>query len=181
MTLAVLGLSGGALARGGWPTLLEGLWISGETFLKIIPLLIAAFTLAGLISEMLSEQSVNKWLGGASGFKGIVLACIAGAIVPGGPYIFYPLAATFLLSGARLGTVIAFLTAKNLWTLSRLPMEFALMDTKIVVIRYVVTFIFPVLLGLLANFLFSGYTQGLKESIPQIQDSSPSDKENNQC
>ncbi len=184
MTLAILGLAGLAFYRDGTPALMRGLFISGRTLIEILPLLAVAFAVAGLVSQVTSTQAVNKWLGQASGFRGILLAAVAGAIVPGGPYIFFPLAATLLVSGARIGTVIAFLTAKNLWTLSRLPMEFALLDARIVIIRYAVTFVFPVLLGLLGNMLFSASTDKLRQSVARMQNQAQAEnpgKGNKKC
>ncbi|MFO7816920.1 MAG: permease [Thermodesulfobacteriota bacterium] len=183
MSLAIAGLGVAAFVRNGWPAVMKALLISAQTLFEIVPLLLAAFVLAGLVSEVVSTQTVDKWMGHKSGLRGIVLASLAGAIIPGGPYIFFPLAATFLLSGARIGGVIAFLAAKNLWSLSRLPMEFALLDPKLVFIRYAVTFVFPILLGIAANFLFSGYTAAIRESIPKLKTDLPanSEQESTKC
>ena len=158
-----------AVLRGGWGTLARGLVLGASTAVQIAPLLVAAFAVAGLISVLISEEQVSRWLGRESGFKGILLAALAGALVPGGPYVYFPLAATFLMAGAEIGTVVAFVTAKNLWTLSRLPLEMALLTPEITAIRYAVTFIFPPLLGLWANVLFAKQTPPIRQGIRALQ------------
>ena len=136
---------------------------------SVLPLLVVAMLVAGLIPVLIKKDTVTRWLGREAGLKGLFLGGLAGALVPGGPYVYFPLAATLMLSGAEIGTVIAFVTAKNLWTLSRLPMEVALLGPRITVIRYVVTFIFPVLLGLWANVLYSRLSSWVREGIKDLE------------
>jgi uncharacterized membrane protein YraQ (UPF0718 family) len=158
-----------AFYQGGWERLSEGLLISGKTFVQVFPLLIIAFALSGLISVIISKDVVSHWLGRKSGIKGLLLAGLAGAAIPGGPYIYFPIAATFLVSGAEIGTVVCFVTAKNLWTVGRLPMEIALIGAEITFIRYAVTFVFPILVGIFANILFSGFTENIRAKIQELQ------------
>ncbi|MBO8128672.1 MAG: permease [Peptococcaceae bacterium] len=169
MMAAVIFLALLAYTRGGTGLLLTGLYNGGQIIWQVLPLILIAFAVAGLLQTVISKETVSKWLGKESGIKGIFLGALAGALVPGGPYVFFPLAATFLVSGAEIGTVIAFLAAKNLWTLSRLPIEIALLGSHITLVRYAVTFIFPVLLGVLANVLFSHRVEAIREQIQKLQ------------
>jgi uncharacterized membrane protein YraQ (UPF0718 family) len=162
--LAVIGV-----LRQGPEIIMQALMAGGKMLIGVVPLLIAAFILAGMIQVLISKETVNKWLGKDSGLKGIMLGGIAGALIPGGPYIFYPVAASFLLSGAEIGTVVTFVVAKNLWSLSRLPMEVALLGPKLTLIRYIVTFIFPLIVGVMANTFFSGYADRVRDQIRQMQ------------
>jgi uncharacterized protein len=171
MAIAALLLGALAVLQGGWERLFQGLSISAKTFLSVGPLIFFAFAASGLISVLISKEAVSRWLGREAGIKGLFLGAVAGALVPGGPYIFYPIAATFLVSGAEIGTVISFITAKNLWTLSRLPLEVALIGAEVTFIRYLVTFVFPILVGMAANFFFSGFTEKIRKSIEELQNS----------
>jgi uncharacterized membrane protein YraQ (UPF0718 family) len=158
-------LAGLALWQGGPELALTGLVQGGKTMLSVIPLLIAAFLIAGLIQTLVTREVVTHWLGVESGWRGILLACLAGALMPGGPYVYYPIAAALLAAGASLGVLVAFVTAKNLWTLSRLPMEFALLGPQLTVTRFVVTLILPPLLGFLADLLFGRYVEHIREAV----------------
>jgi len=164
LLLAVIGV-----LRQGPEIIMQALMAGGKMLIGVVPLLIAAFILAGMIQVLISKETVNKWLGKDSGLKGIMLGGIAGALIPGGPYIFYPVAASFLLSGAEIGTVVTFVVAKNLWSLSRLPMEVALLGPKLTLIRYIVTFIFPLIVGVMANTFFSGYAGRVRDQIRRMQ------------
>lgn len=162
--LAVFGI-----VQQGPTVIIDGIMAGGKMLIGVIPLIAAAFILAGMIQVLISKELINKWLGKDSGIKGIFLGAIAGALIPGGPYAFYPIAASFLLSGAEIGTVLAFVVAKNLWTLTRLPLEFALIGTKITIVRYIVTFVFPILVGFTANLFFRSYGEKIREQIKLLQ------------
>ncbi|WP_366923496.1 permease [Metallumcola ferriviriculae] len=168
MAVAAVLLTIIAFYRGGSALIFEGIILGGKMLLQVFPLLLAAFLVAGLIQIMVSKEVISKWLGKESGFKGLMLGGIAGALVPGGPYVFYPIAASFLMGGAEIGTVMAFVTAKNLWTLSRLPMEIALIGPRLTWVRYLVTLVFPVLVGLMANLFYSGATDRIRAQITEL-------------
>ncbi|MFW6142668.1 MAG: hypothetical protein ACOC39_00355, partial [Desulfovermiculus sp.] len=87
-----------AYIQGGWLLVGQGLFIGLETIFQVLPLLAAAFAVAGLVSVLISHNTIERWLGQGSGMKGILLAAAAGALVPGGPYVYFPLAAIFLCS-----------------------------------------------------------------------------------
>ena len=174
MGIAALLLSVLAFAQGGWGSLAEGFLISGKTLVRLTPLMLLAFATAGLISVLISKEMVSRWMGKEAGWKGLFLGALAGAFVPGGPYVYFPLAATFLASGAEIGTVMAFIVSKNVWTVSRLPMEVALLGPEITVIRYIVTFLFPILLGIATNVLFSRSTEKIRTQIRELHRSDES-------
>ena len=141
--------------KGGGEHIL-GLKSAGNLLLQIVPLLIFAFIVAGMVQVLIPYEVISRWVGGESGFRGILIGTVAGGIAPGGPYISLPLAAGFLRVGAGVGTMVAFLTAWSLWAFSRLPMEIGILGWKFVLIRLVCTFFFPPIAGLIANRFFSG-------------------------
>ncbi len=132
-----------------------GLKFAFNMIIKILPLLIFAFIIAGMIQILIPRELLSKWIGVHSGFKGIFIGTIAGGLSPGGPYVSLPIALTFLHSGASIGTTIAFLTGWSLWAFSRLPLEVGILGWKFTLIRFITTFLFPPIAGLLAQALFS--------------------------
>ena len=167
LAMVALGLAGVAWVQGGSKLALGGLVSGARTLLSVIPLLIAAFVVAGLTQVLVSREVIERWLGAGSGWRGILLACVGGALVPGGPYVYYPIAGAFLQSGAGLGVLIAFVTAKNLWSLSRLPLEFALLGSHLTLTRYALTLAMPPVLGLLAEALFGRTVERIREAVSQ--------------
>ena len=166
LTFVVLALAGLAWWRGGLELAWAGLVQGGRTLFGVIPLLIAAFLIAGLIQTLVTREMVTRWLGAGTGWQGIALACLGGALMPGGPYVYYPIAAALLRAGAGVGVLVAFVTAKNLWTVTRLPLEFALLGPRLTIIRFVATLLLPPLLGMLAEILFGQRIERIREAMP---------------
>ncbi len=161
----VLLLAGAAWLSGGWELVLAGVVGGVRTLLLIAPLLLCAFLIAGLIQVLLTQEKIAYWLGEGSGWRGIFLACISGALLPGGPYVYYPIAVTLLRAGASLGVVVAFISAKNVWPVVRLPLEFALLGPRLTVARLLTTFLVPPLLGFLAQALAGRQVEAIRENI----------------
>jgi len=136
---------------------IAGLKSAMKMTVDILPMLVFAFIMAGMIQTLLPQELLSKWIGEESGIRGILIGTVAGGITPGGPYVSLPLAAGFLRAGAGIGTMVAFITAWSLWAVSRLPMEIGVMGWKFTVVRLACTFFFPPIAGFLAQMFFSGY------------------------
>lgn len=135
---------------------LTGMKLGLKMALEIVPLLVFAFIVAGMIQTLIPKEFLSRWIGEGSGIRGILIGTIAGGFSPGGPYVSLPLAAGFLRAGASIGTIVAFLTAWSLWAVSRIPMEVGILGWKIAVIRLASTFFFPPIAGLIAQAFFGG-------------------------
>lgn len=137
--------------------LLEG-WKNGfKLLLKIFPVLILAFGISGLVQAIVPKESIARWLGRESGWKGIWLGCLVGAVTPGGPYTSFPIVAALYQAGAGLGTLVAYVTAWSLWAVARLPIEAALISPKFMLFRLLSSLFFPPLAGGIAHIFFSKY------------------------
>lgn len=134
-----------------------GLKNAVNTTLYIIPLLIFAFIVAGMVQALLPTEAVSKWVGTESGMRGILIGTVAGALSPGGPYVSFPIAAGMLKAGAGAGTLVAYLTGWSLIALVRLPMEVGILGWKLTVVRFACTFFFAPIAGIIAHVLFSGF------------------------
>ena len=121
---------------------------------EILPLLIFAFIIAGMVPLLLPQELLSKWVGTESGMRGILIGTIAGGISPGGPYVSLPIIAGLLKSGASVGTMVAFLTGWSLWAIGRFPMEIGIVGWKFTLIRFVSTFFFPPIAGFIAQTFF---------------------------
>lgn len=166
LLFAALILAGVAWWQGGPDLALAGLVRGTRTLLGVAPLLLVAFLVAGLTQTLVTRETVTRWLGAESGWRGILLASFGGALMPGGPYVYYPIAAVLLHAGAGLGVLVAFVTAKNLWSVTRLPLEFALLGPELTLIRFAVTLIFPPVIGVLAETFFGPLVERIRETAP---------------
>src|SRR3990172_10066229 len=137
------------------PLLFSGLKAGGTMFSGILPLLLAAFAIAGFIQVLVPKEFIMRWVGKEAGLRGILIACLAGGITPGGPYVSFPIVAALYKAGAGIGAIVAYVTAWSLWAGGRFPIEIGLIGPKVTLIRLVSTFIFPPIAGLIAQVFFS--------------------------
>ena len=138
----------------------EGQHISGmksalTMTIEVLPLLVFAFIVAGMVQVLLPQELLARWIGAESGMRGILIGSVAGGLSPGGPFVSLPIAAGLLRAGAGIGTMVAYLTAWSLWALARLPLEVGIMGWKFVLIRLASTFFFPPIAGLIAQSFFT--------------------------
>ena len=143
-----------AYNKGGGEHIL-GLESAGGMLLQIVPLLIFAFIVAGMMQVLIPTELISTWIGAESGFRGLLIGSVLGGLTPGGPYVSLPIAAGLLRTGASIGTMVAFLTGWSLWAVTRLPLEMGLMGWKFTLIRLACVFFFPPIAGLIANKFFS--------------------------
>lgn len=147
---AVLLIAGYARGEGQH---LEGMRSALGMTVSVLPLLLFAFVVAGMVQTLVSAETISRWVGAESGMRGIVIGTIAGGLAPGGPYVSLPVAAGLVRSGAGTGTMVAFLTAWSLWAVARLPMEVGVLVWRLTLARIVSTFFFPPIAGLIAQFM----------------------------
>lgn len=134
---------------------LTGLKSAYQMTIEILPLLLFAFIVAGMIQVLVPQEIISKWVGEESGIRGILIGSIAGGLTPGGPYVSLPIVAGLLKSGASTGTMVAFLTGWSLYAVGRLPMEIGILGWKFTLIRVASILIFPPIAGLIAQYFFS--------------------------
>lgn len=163
VVIIILGIF--AYLQAGWNLVQAGFLQGIKILWRELPLLAAAFLTAGFLQALVKKEFINRWLGADAGIKGILLACLGGGLIPGGPYAYYPIASALLKSGAGLGVLIAFVSAKNLWSVSRLPLEFAILGSTITIRRYLITFLIPPLMGIFAEGMFGKRIKNIRENI----------------
>lgn len=134
--------------------IMEGLKEAKKLFLNALPLLICAFAIAGFLDLLLPEESLQAWLGEDSGWKGLIIGPLIGALVQGGPYAFFPLFDAVFRDSVSIGTAVAMITAWGMINVGHLPYEFAFLGPRFVALKYGLYLVIPSLAGLLANLLF---------------------------
>lgn len=123
----------------------------------LLPKVSAGVVIAATIPVLVPRERISKWIGRDSGLRGLVFATLAGACLPGGPSMAYPLAASLMASGADLGASLAFVSAWNLFNLNRtLIWELSFLPADLVAFRVLLCLPLPVLLGLLIRSMARG-------------------------
>jgi uncharacterized protein len=134
---------------------LRALEASGRLVQSVWVELALGFVLAGLIEVLIPQPVLSRWLGGERMGQGILIGWAAGLVMPGGPYVFFPIAANLFRNGAAPAPLITLLTAKTLVSPIRtLTYEAPLLGWPLTLARFVPGVLLPPVLGLLGQWLF---------------------------
>lgn len=121
----------------------------------IIPRLVPALILAGMLQVVIPQETVARYFGNQSGLSAILMASAAGIVTPGGPMVSVPLLVVLSNSGMALGPLVAYMTAWSLFGMQRIiAWEAPLMGWRFVAVRTASSFVFPILAGWLVKVYF---------------------------
>ena len=118
----------------------------------LMPKIGAGVVIAATIPVLIPRERISAWIGRDSGVRGLIAATLAGAFLPGGPSMAYPLTASLLVSGADIGAGLAFVSGWSLFNLNRtLIWELSFLPPEFVAVRVGLSMVLPVAVGLLAR------------------------------
>jgi uncharacterized protein len=134
----------------------RGVQSSGRLFGSVWMELALGFVLAGLIDVLIPPPALSRWMGEEHLGQGILVGWAAGLVMPGGPYLVFPVVANLLRSGAAPGPLIALLTAKTLVSPVRmLTYEAPLLGWPMTLARLIPGILLPPALGWLGHWLYT--------------------------
>ena len=153
MTLAVnillwliVGVLAAVAAYRGRVLLNDGARDGAVEFIHLLPRIAIGVVGSGFIAEALPDEWIAPWLGPESGFLGVAIATLGGALTPGGPVVGFSIGAAALKGGAGAPQVIAYSTAWALYAVHRLVIwEVPMMPARIVWLRAAVSLPLPFL------------------------------------
>jgi len=134
---------------------LIGLKSGLRLFLDILPRLVAALVLTGMLQVLISPEWIQQWLGRSGGHRGIFVGFVAGILTPSGLLVSFPMMAVFYQSGASLSALVAYITSWSLFGFQRvLAWELPFMGSRFVLARVLPTLVFRVPAGYLVRLLY---------------------------
>jgi uncharacterized membrane protein YraQ (UPF0718 family) len=149
LLVAALVLAAIAYARGGLPLVGQGLGEGASLLGSVLPQVVIGFALAGLITVLVPAGAIAAWVGEGSGIRGLLIATVAGALTPGGPFVQFPLVATLSQAGAAAGPMAAYLTAWSVLGFQRVIVwELPILGGPFSVARWAVSLALPMIVGL---------------------------------
>jgi uncharacterized membrane protein YraQ (UPF0718 family) len=150
---ALAAMAAGAVAWQSGPLRVLEIAATYLGFLVLLgPKILCGFFVAAAVPILVPREVLVRWIGRGSGLRGLGVASVAGALVPGGPMMIFPLAASFRLVGAGTPTIIAFVTAWSLYGLNRTVIwEMSFLHIDFVLLRVAICLPFPILVGWLAS------------------------------
>lgn len=113
-----------------------------KAFENILPQFLVVILLVGVLLAVLNTEVISKIIGSGSGWLGVILAAVIGAItlIPG--FVAFPTAAMLLQSGAGYMQIGAFVSALMMVGIVTMPIEIKYFGKKLTILRNVLAFIF---------------------------------------
>ena len=113
-----------------------------KSFENILPQFLVVILLVGVLLAVLNTEVISKIIGSGSGWLGVVLAAVVGAVtlIPG--FVAFPTAAMLLQGGAGYMQIGAFVSALMMVGVVTMPVEIKYFGRKLTFLRNVIAFIF---------------------------------------
>ncbi len=158
-TLILFGLAGIGLLiawRRGDGSARRAVEAGWTTLKRTLPLLIVAFIIVGYVNALEPQNLVRTWIGPGSGLRGVLIGTLAGMLLPGGPYVVFPLIGTLYTSGAGLGPTLAMITSWAGLALLSVSFELPFLGWRFTLIRLGLGLAVPILVGAGGMLLLGG-------------------------
>jgi uncharacterized membrane protein YraQ (UPF0718 family) len=117
-------------------------------------LILLAFIIVGFVNVLSPQRLVQTWIGPESGWWGIILAEALGMLLPGGPYVVFPLIAILFDAGAGLAPVITLITSWSTQSLLTISFELPFMGWRFTLIRWSLGLMIPLLAGTVVQLIW---------------------------
>lgn len=113
-----------------------------KSFENILPQFLSILVIIGIMLAILTPEQISSMIGSKSGWFGVIIASVIGAItlIPG--FIAFPLAAALLKSGAGYMQIAAFISTLMMVGVVTMPVEMKFFGKKATFIRNAEAFVF---------------------------------------
>lgn len=118
-----------------------------KAFENILPQFLVVILLVSLLLSLLDHQMILKIIGSESGWLGVLLAAIVGAVtlIPG--FVAFPTAALLVNGGAGYMQIGAFISTLMMVGIVTLPVEMQYFGKKLALYRNALAFVFSFLVA----------------------------------
>ncbi|SDJ92727.1 permease [Natronincola ferrireducens] len=113
-----------------------------KAFENILPQFLGIIIVIGILLSLLNPQVIGRILGGQSGWLGVIISSLVGAITIMPPFVAFPTAALLLENGAGLMQMGAFISSLMMVGIVTAPIEIQYFGKKLTLWRNVSAFIF---------------------------------------
>lgn len=121
---------------------------SFKAFENILPEFLVVILLVGMMLAFLEPETISSFIGEKSGYLGVLLTAILGAItlIPG--FVAFPMAALLLQNGAGYMQIGAFISTLMMVGVITIPVEIRYFGKKLTFYRNGLAFLFSFLVAL---------------------------------
>jgi uncharacterized membrane protein YraQ (UPF0718 family) len=113
-----------------------------KSFENIMPQFLVVILLVGILLAVLNTEIISKLIGSNSGWFGVVVSALIGAVtlIPG--FVAFPTAAMLLQSGAGYMQIGAFVSTLMMVGVVTMPVEIKYFGKRLTILRNVFAFFF---------------------------------------
>lgn len=124
-----------------------------QTLWRMAPLLLAIFALIGLFQEFVPPEMIHTWLGAENHLLSLLNGGLVGAIAIGPPVAAFPIAGSFIETGAWPPAAATFIVSWVSVGVITLPVEAHVFGWRFALWRNLITFLAALLIGLIIGGL----------------------------
>lgn len=140
--------------RAGQETLERGFQSAWKITKQNVLLIVLAFLIVGYVNVLSPEELITSWIGPNSGVQGILSSEFLGMLLPGGPYVVFPIIDLLMQAGAGLAPVITLITSWSTQSLLTVSFELPFMGWRFTAVRWTIGLIIPLLTGFAAALIW---------------------------
>jgi uncharacterized membrane protein YraQ (UPF0718 family) len=124
-----------------------------KSFENILPEFMVVILIVGLLLAILNPETISKVIGAESGWLGVILSAVIGAITLIPAFVAFPTAALLLHNGAGYTQIAAFVSTLMMVGIVTLPVEFKYFGKKLSISRNLLAFVFSFLVAYLMGMV----------------------------
>lgn len=113
-----------------------------KMFIGVLPQFIAILLLIGLLLAIVTPEMIQRVIGAESGFLGMLITSLLGAVTLVPALIAFPVAAELLNNGAGITQIAVFISTLTMVGFVTLPMEIKYLGKKVAVLRNILAYLF---------------------------------------
>ncbi len=131
----------------------QALKVAVNAFFRIFPMVLAIVVLIGLILGFVPPEQISRFIGDRSGFAGVLVVGVVGAVLHIPALISFPLASSLLKAGASVTAVAAFITTLTMIGTVTLPLEIKELGKEMALLRNGISFVVAITIALLMGVI----------------------------
>jgi uncharacterized membrane protein YraQ (UPF0718 family) len=124
-----------------------------KSFENILPEFMVVILIVSLLLAILNPETISKVIGAESGWLGVILSAVIGAITLIPAFVAFPTAALLLHNGAGYTQIAAFVSTLMMVGIVTLPVEFKYFGKKLSISRNLLAFVFSFLVAYLMGMV----------------------------
>ena len=134
----------------------KALRLAWKAFENILPQFLGVIVLVGMMLAVFNAELISKIVGSESGWFGVIIASVIGAItlIPG--FIAFPMAQMLLDNGAGYMQIAVFVSTLMMVGIVTIPVEIKYFGKRLTIARNVLAFLFSFLVAYIIGKVAGG-------------------------